>query len=86
MPSIRERHSGDRAHANVTPTPLVDVRDLSVQFRSGGSVVDAVKGVSFNVAKGEIVALVGESGSGKTVSALSILKLLPYPGRASPDG
>ena len=70
----------------LTPTPLVDVRDLSVQFRSGGSAVDAVKGVSFNVAKGEIVALVGESGSGKTVSALSILKLLPYPAVHHPTG
>ena len=68
------------------PSPLVDVRNLSVQFRSGGSAVDAVKGVSFNVAKGEIVALVGELGSGKTVSALSILKLLPYPAVHHPTG
>ena len=68
------------------PSPLVDVRNLSVQFRSGGSAVDAVKGISFNVAKGEIVALVGESGSGKTVSALSILKLLPYPAVHHPTG
>jgi microcin C transport system ATP-binding protein len=68
------------------PTPLVDVRDLSVQFRSGGVAVDAVKGASFNIAKGEIVALVGESGSGKTVSALSILKLLPYPAAHHPTG
>jgi microcin C transport system ATP-binding protein len=67
-------------------TPLVDVRDLSVQFRSGSGVVDAVKAVSFNIAKGEIVALVGESGSGKTVSALSILKLLPYPAAYHPTG
>ena len=67
-------------------TPLVDVRNLSVQFHSGGSVVEAVKGVSFSVAKGEIVALVGESGSGKTVSALSILKLLPYPAAYHPTG
>ena len=63
-----------------TPTTrLVDVRDLSVEFRSGGSTVEAVKRASFHVDRGEIVALVGESGSGKTVSALSILKLLPYP-------
>jgi microcin C transport system ATP-binding protein len=66
--------------------PLVDVRDLSVRFRSGGAPVDAVKGVSFNIAKGEIVALVGESGSGKTVSALSIMKLLPYPATQHPTG
>ena len=65
---------------------LVDVRNLSVEFRSGGDVVEAVKGVSFHIDKGEIVALVGESGSGKTVSALSILKLLPYPAAHHPTG
>jgi microcin C transport system ATP-binding protein len=86
MPSIRERPSGERAMTTPMPTPLVDVRDLSVQFRSGGVAVDAVKGASFNIAKGEIVALVGESGSGKTVSALSILKLLPYPAVHHPTG
>jgi microcin C transport system ATP-binding protein len=67
-------------------TPLVDVRDLSVEFGSGEDRIEAVKGVSFNVAKGEIVALVGESGSGKTVSALSILRLLPYPSAHHPSG
>jgi microcin C transport system ATP-binding protein len=69
-----------------TSTPLVDVRNLSVDFRAGGKTLEAVKGVSFSVAKGEIVALVGESGSGKTVSALSILKLLPYPAAHHPTG
>jgi len=44
-------------------TPLVEVHNLSVEFRSAGDCVEAVKGVSFNIAKGEIVALVGESGS-----------------------
>ena len=63
--------------APTATTPLVEVRNLSVEFRSAGNCVEAVKGVSFNIAKGEIVALVGESGSGKSVSALSILKLLP---------
>lgn len=61
-------------------TPLntfVDVKNLSVEFGEGASSARVVKGVSFNIAKGETVALVGESGSGKTVSALSILKLLP---------
>jgi microcin C transport system ATP-binding protein len=66
--------------------PLVEVRDLSVEFHSAGDAVAAVRGVSFNIAKGEIVALVGESGSGKTVSALSILKLLPYPAAYHPTG
>jgi microcin C transport system ATP-binding protein len=67
-------------------TPLVDVHDLSVEFGSGDGAVAAVKRVSFSIAKGEIVALVGESGSGKTVSALSILKLLPYPSAHHPTG
>ena len=48
--------------------------------------VDAVEGVSFRIGKGETVALVGESGSGKTVSALSILRLLPYPAASHPTG
>jgi microcin C transport system ATP-binding protein len=66
--------------------PLVDVRDLSVRFSAGGNVVDAVDRVSFSIGKGETVALVGESGSGKTVSALSILKMLPYPAASHPTG
>jgi microcin C transport system ATP-binding protein len=71
---------------NVGSIPLVDVRNLKVAFHSSGKTTEAVKGVSFNIAKGEIVALVGESGSGKTVSALSILKLLPYPAASHPAG
>ena len=59
--------------------PLLDVRDLSVAFRQGGKTTLAVDHVSFSIDKGETLALVGESGSGKSVSALSILKLLPYP-------
>jgi microcin C transport system ATP-binding protein len=57
---------------------LINVKNLSVAFRSNGALTTAVKGVSFRINKGETVALVGESGSGKSVSALSILKLLPY--------
>ncbi|MGO4683134.1 ABC transporter ATP-binding protein [Hyphomicrobium sp. 2TAF46] len=57
--------------------PLVDVRNLSVAFGDGAEAVRVVKGVSFTIGKGETVALVGESGSGKTVSAMSILRLLP---------
>jgi microcin C transport system ATP-binding protein len=72
--------------ANTANSPLVEVRNLSVEFRSAGNCVEAVKGVSFNIAKGEIVALVGESGSGKSVSALSILKLLSYPAASHPTG
>jgi microcin C transport system ATP-binding protein len=65
---------------------LVNVRNLAVEFRSGSSVNRAVKGVSFSIGRGETVALVGESGSGKTVSALSILRLLPYPAAHHPSG
>jgi microcin C transport system ATP-binding protein len=60
-----------------TGQPLVDVRNLSVAFGEGEAAVRVVKGVSFTIGKGETVALVGESGSGKTVSAMSILRLLP---------
>jgi len=57
--------------------PLIDVKDLSVEFGEGTQASRVVKNVSFHIADGETVALVGESGSGKTVSALSILRLLP---------
>ncbi len=62
------------------------VRDLSVAFRPGGRTTLAVDRVSFDIGKGETVALVGESGSGKSVTALSILKLLPYPAASHPSG
>ena len=66
--------------------PLLDVRDLSVAFHQGGNTSVAVNKVSFDIKRGECVALVGESGSGKSVSALSILKLLPYPMASHPSG
>ncbi|MET0444523.1 MAG: ATP-binding cassette domain-containing protein, partial [Pseudorhodoplanes sp.] len=66
--------------------PLLDVRDLSVAFHQGGNTSIAVNKVSFDIKRGECVALVGESGSGKSVSALSILKLLPYPMASHPSG
>jgi len=65
---------------------LLDVKDLSVQFRAAGQQMLAVDRVSFDVTKGETVALVGESGSGKSVTALSVLKLLPYPAASHPSG
>ena len=66
--------------------PLLSVRDLSVAFHQGGRESLAVDRVSFNIGRGEIVALVGESGSGKSVSAASVLKLLPYPAASHPSG
>ena len=66
--------------------PLLSVQDLSVAFAQGGAETLAVDHVSFDIARGETVALVGESGSGKSVSALSVLKLLPYPPASHPSG
>jgi len=66
--------------------PLLSVRDLSVAFRQNGEERISVDRVSFDIAEGETIALVGESGSGKSVSALSILKLLPYPAASHPSG
>ncbi|WCK02157.1 ABC transporter ATP-binding protein [Agrobacterium tumefaciens] len=66
--------------------PLLSVRDLSVAFHQGGSTSVAVDHVSFDLMPGEVVALVGESGSGKSVTANSILKLLPYPAASHPSG
>ncbi len=65
---------------------LLEVKDLSVEFRQGEQTTLAVDRVSFAIAKGETLALVGESGSGKSVTALSILKLLPYPAASHPSG
>jgi len=70
----------------MSDTPLISVEDLSVDFRSGDRVTHAVRHVSFDIGDAETVALVGESGSGKTVTALSILKLLPYPTASHPSG
>ena len=59
--------------------PLLDVRDLHTEFRTGAGTIRAVDGISYAVEPGETVAIVGESGSGKSVSALSILRLIPDP-------
>ncbi|OYX07519.1 MAG: microcin ABC transporter ATP-binding protein, partial [Rhizobiales bacterium 32-66-8] len=67
-------------------TPLLSVQDLSVAFRRPEGPALAVRNVSFDVKAGETVALVGESGSGKSVTALSVLKLLPYPAASHPSG
>ncbi|MFL6691477.1 MAG: ATP-binding cassette domain-containing protein, partial [Ramlibacter sp.] len=56
---------------------LIEVRDLRVGFRLGGELHEAVRGISFDIPANTTVALVGESGSGKSVSAMSIVRLLP---------
>jgi microcin C transport system ATP-binding protein len=65
---------------------LLEVTDLSVAFRQGARETLAVDRVSFDIRKGETLALVGESGSGKSVTALSVMKLLPYPSAHHPSG
>lgn len=65
---------------------LVEVKDLSVVFTQDGNETLAVDHISFDLAEGETLALVGESGSGKSVSALSLMQLLPYPAASHPSG
>ncbi|KAA5605995.1 ABC transporter ATP-binding protein [Roseospira marina] len=69
-----------------TNETVLEVRDLAVTFGQPPRTVEAVKGVSFAIRRGETLALVGESGSGKSVSALSVLRLLPYPLARHPSG
>jgi microcin C transport system ATP-binding protein len=71
---------------DATPQNLLEVTDFSVAFRQGPRETLAVDRISFEIKKGETVALVGESGSGKSVTALSVLKLLPYPAARHPSG
>jgi oligopeptide/dipeptide ABC transporter ATP-binding protein len=58
---------------------ILEIRDLHTEFRTGAGIVRAVDGISYDVERGETVAIVGESGSGKSVGALSILRLIPSP-------
>ena len=67
-------------------TPLLEIKDLSVSFQNGKEKVEAVKNISFSLEKGKTLAIVGESGSGKSVTALSIMRLLPQDARVSAEG
>jgi ABC-type dipeptide/oligopeptide/nickel transport system ATPase component len=60
-------------------TPLLEIRDLAIHFATETGTVEAVRGISFTVAKGETLAVVGESGSGKSVTGLALTRLLPEP-------
>jgi ABC-type microcin C transport system duplicated ATPase subunit YejF len=68
-----------------TTEKLVEVRNLSISFRSAADAALTVEDVSFDVNRGETVALVGESGSGKTITALSIMRLLPSATKSSSE-
>ena len=63
------------------PSVLLQVNDLKTYFYTSEKIVKAVDGISFDIRKAETLALVGESGSGKSVSALSLMRLVPYPGK-----
>jgi peptide/nickel transport system ATP-binding protein len=74
----RQRGAADpQARPSAAAEPLLSVRDLRVQFRTDRGTVKAADGVSFDVAENQVLGIVGESGSGKTVTALSLLGLLP---------
>jgi peptide/nickel transport system permease protein len=77
------RSSPKTAPAATSPGPLLQVRDLAVEFSFPSRTIRAVRGVSFDVEKGQAVGIVGESGSGKSVTALSIIQLLESPGRVT---
>jgi oligopeptide/dipeptide ABC transporter ATP-binding protein len=66
---------------NTVAGPLLEVKDLHTYFYTREGVVKAINGVSLSLYQGQVLALVGESGSGKSMTALSILRLVPYPGR-----
>ncbi|WP_421760644.1 ABC transporter ATP-binding protein [Devosia sp.] len=70
----------------MTEGPLLQVGNLHVDFKVDARIVHAVRGISFDIVPGQTVALVGESGSGKSVTALSILKLLPTHAASHPKG
>jgi len=86
MPTTPARRFARFKRMDAVNQPLLDVQALSVAFHQPSGTTTAVDQVSFSIGRGECLALVGESGSGKSVSALSILKLLPYPTASHPTG
>ena len=70
-------------HAGQIGEPLVEVKDLQVQFKTQLGVVSALNGVSFTVPRGRVLGVVGESGSGKTITGLAIMQLIPSPGQVT---
>ncbi len=85
MPSTRGNNVAETKQ-NTAPENLIEVRDLAVEFVTGSSSQCVVHDLSFDIRRGETLALVGESGSGKSVTAHSILRLLPYPLARHPAG
>src|SRR4051812_42032240 len=78
MAAAEDEHNF-RVPGTLRKEPLLEVRDLRIAFRAGRRTLEAVHGVSFDLAPAETLAIVGESGSGKSVTALSLLRLLPSP-------
>ncbi len=78
--------SSDHRTKQANPTTMLSFNDIHIRFEQGGQAVNAVRGMSFDIQSGEVVALVGESGSGKSVSALSSLRLLDTSGAVYPTG
>src|SRR5512140_2435013 len=90
LPTIGDREStteelvptaARRPRFERTGTPLLDVRGLRTSFHTRDGIVRAVDGIDFHVDRGEVMGLVGESGCGKSVTSLSLLRLVPTPGR-----
>ncbi|MDA0782373.1 MAG: ABC transporter ATP-binding protein [Rickettsiales bacterium] len=71
---------------NKCKEPLLQVENLSISFKGNGKDIEAVRGVSFDLDKGQLLSIVGQSGSGKSITALSIMQLLPYPTAYHPSG